>query len=61
MILINDLKHSAHLLDIQNYTHLNDFLEPLKGIFETIYCGDENKARSEALIEKIISELISSK
>ena len=59
-LLINKLKHSSHLFDTQNYLLAANIVDPMKCVLETIYREDDNKARAEAIIEKILSKLSSS-
>ncbi|MFC2016988.1 ATP-binding protein [Chloroflexota bacterium] len=60
VIIINELKHSSHYFDIQNNVLPANIVDPMKFVLETIYREDDNKARAEALIEKILSNMYSS-
>ena len=55
-LLIN-LKNSSHLLDVQNNKQLNQIAAPIKRVLEIVYFEHEDKAYSEALIEKIVLDL----
>lgn len=59
-ILIKSLKHSNHFFDVQNNVLSANIVDLMKFVFETIYQNDDNKARAEAMIEKILSKLSSS-
>ena len=59
-ILINDLKYSNHFFDAHNNVLPANIVDLMKFVLETIYREDDNKARAEAMIEKILSKLSSS-
>ncbi|MFC1914891.1 ATP-binding protein, partial [Chloroflexota bacterium] len=53
--LVNNLRHSNHILDNHNGTLTStDILDLLKSVLDAIYLEAENKARIENLIKKIL-------